>query len=91
MALGDWVKSLTRLFKSRVSTAKHKMVHHRGKYDREHLRAFEAARGQYINLLNQRETFWKQRAKQFWLVEGDSNTRFFHSMATVRRKKNHIS
>ena len=58
MALGDWVKSPTRLFKSRVFAAKDKMAHHRGKSDRENLRAFEVARGQYINLLNQRETFW---------------------------------
>ena len=63
IALGDWVKCTTRLFKSRVSIVKDKMAHHRGKSNRENLRAFEAARGQYINLLNQHETFWKQRAK----------------------------
>ena len=57
MALGDWVKSPTRLFKSRVSTVKDKMEHRRGKSDRENLRVFKVARGQCINLMNQRETF----------------------------------
>ncbi|XP_021600662.1 uncharacterized protein LOC110606213 [Manihot esculenta] len=33
---------------------------------------------------------WKQRAKVFWLWEGDTNTRFFHAMATNRKRKNNV-
>lgn len=29
-------------------------------------------------LLHQEQIFWKQRAKIFWLTEGDMNTKFFH-------------
>lgn len=42
-------------------------------------------------LLNQQETYWKQRSKQHWLGAGDANTKFFHQYASVRRKKNRIS
>lgn len=41
-------------------------------------------------LLNQQEIYWKQRAKQFWLREGDTNTRYFHHYASLRRKRNSI-
>lgn len=43
------------------------------------------------DLLFQEETYWKQRAKLFWLEEGVDNTRFFHATATSRKKTNHIS
>ena len=32
--------------------------------------------------------YWKQNAKQHWLAEGDANTRFFQTMATVQHNKN---
>ncbi|XP_020695903.2 uncharacterized protein LOC110109264 [Dendrobium catenatum] len=35
-------------------------------------------------------SWWKQRAKVKWLEEGDENTRFFHSMASARKRSNFI-
>ncbi|XP_074346146.1 uncharacterized protein LOC141684909 [Apium graveolens] len=42
------------------------------------------------SLLEKQEIYWKQRAKQFWLKEGDQNTRFFHRFALSWRKTNLI-
>ncbi|KAL8156575.1 hypothetical protein AgCh_001610 [Apium graveolens] len=41
-------------------------------------------------LLVQEEFYWKQRAKAFWLADGDSNSKFFHAFATSRKKLNHV-
>ncbi|KAM5560293.1 hypothetical protein ABKV19_021457 [Rosa sericea] len=42
-------------------------------------------------LLRREESFWRQRAKIFWLSDGDLNTKFFHQRASNRRKKNTLS
>ncbi|XP_022741811.1 uncharacterized protein LOC111293286 [Durio zibethinus] len=35
--------------------------------------------------------YWKQRAHIDWLREGNKNTRFFHSQASERRRKNRVN
>lgn len=36
------------------------------------------------------ELYWKQKAGNKWLLEGDSNTNFFHQFANGRRRKKMI-
>ncbi|XP_043809044.1 uncharacterized protein LOC122722412 [Manihot esculenta] len=56
----------------------------------EHITEFLRAKARFFHLLNLCEIFWKQRAKQFSLKEGDANTRFFHQSASARKRKNTI-
>jgi hypothetical protein len=37
-------------------------------------------------LLDEKDIFWRQRARENWLKEGDCNTKFFHVCATQKRK-----
>jgi len=36
------------------------------------------------------DIYWRQRARQHWIVDGDPNTKFFHQVANMRRKFNAI-
>lgn len=51
---------------------------------------YKEARVELNQLYVQEEIYWKQRAKLFWLTKGDLNTRFFHRMASSRKKKNRL-
>ncbi|KAI0493880.1 hypothetical protein KFK09_024006 [Dendrobium nobile] len=42
-------------------------------------------------ILNCLNTWWKQREQVKWVVEGDSNKKFFHAFANARRNANWIS
>ena len=44
-----------------------------------------------LNVLLDRESrMWRQRARTQWVAKGDKNTRYFHGVATQRKRKNFI-
>ncbi|XP_045088915.1 uncharacterized protein [Aegilops tauschii subsp. strangulata] len=38
-------------------------------------------------LEEKKNTMWKQRAHVWWLLDGDRNTRFYHTVASARKKR----
>ncbi|KAF7810342.1 reverse transcriptase [Senna tora] len=61
-------------------------IHHTRDFQREH-----AERKQLQFYLKCEHTMWAQRAKQLWLKHRDNNTRYFHAIVNMRRKKNRMS
>lgn len=54
----------------------------------------EELRSKVLNLnscLGRLSTWWRQRAKVRWIKDGDQNTTFFHTVASSRRRSNHVN
>jgi hypothetical protein len=43
-----------------------------------------------LMMLDEEELFWKQRAHENWLFQGDGNNDYFHRIANGRKRKNNI-
>ena len=53
------------------------MVVQTGKNDR-----VRELKKEVMELMVKENMMWRQRAKKFWLIGGDKNTKYFHSRAT---------
>lgn len=60
------------------------------RFDSAGIKAYFDEKEKLNALLLHEEVYWQQRAKVFWLTEGDANTKFFHASASSRRKTNRI-
>ncbi|XP_022774056.1 uncharacterized protein LOC111316331 [Durio zibethinus] len=49
---------------------------------------FEQDKRDLNDLLHHEEVVWRQQAREMWLREGDRDTRYFHSVASRRRRNN---
>lgn len=67
------------------------MKQFRGGRDDNSKKIFKEAKTELTKILNQRETFWRQRSKQIWLKVGDQNSKYFHSFASNRMRNTQIN
>ncbi|KAK6140574.1 hypothetical protein DH2020_025681 [Rehmannia glutinosa] len=89
--LFKWGDILRNSFNTRIKEAKSKMKTFRGGRDQYSVVEFKKAQTEYNLLLAQQEDYWKQRAKLYWLKGGDSNSKYFHTVASTRHRHNSIS
>ncbi|KAL8115005.1 hypothetical protein AgCh_021723 [Apium graveolens] len=88
--LEEWGGGLIKNLKSKLAFYRKEMQRLKSRRDRGGVSLYNEARWNYLRLLEKQEVFWSQRAKQYWLRNGDNNTRFFHKFATTRQKHNRI-
>ncbi|XP_074352985.1 uncharacterized protein LOC141692145 [Apium graveolens] len=85
--LEEWGGGMVQEIRAKLNMCRVKMRKLRSRRDGQGLNEYNDVRWEYLGLLEKQEVFWKQRAKQFRLKEGDANSRFFHKFASVRKKK----
>ena len=90
VSMAKWGREFWKRFRKRIKCCSEKLVRLRGKTDDIAVGEFFRARAELDRLLDQEEVYWKQRAKDLWLKEGDSNTCYFHSLASSKHKHNQI-
>uniref|UniRef100_A0A803P267 Reverse transcriptase domain-containing protein n=1 Tax=Cannabis sativa TaxID=3483 RepID=A0A803P267_CANSA len=88
--LGEWGKTITGNFKRRINACKRELDLLKHRRDGVSVERYKEVKKQLLKVIDQKETYWKQRAKQFWLKEGDQNTKYFHAAANTRRRTNSI-
>lgn len=94
MAVSSFMARWGRNFfhKFRDKTAIHKVALQLlvDRTDSNRLKEYYEEKNKLDELTLHEEVYWKQRAKTFWLAEGDANTKFFHATALTRKRNNHI-
>nr|KYP35970.1 Transposon TX1 uncharacterized [Cajanus cajan] len=85
-----WGKKLRSRFRAPIEACRCQLLTLRDRQDSQSASRFSEVQTRLYTLLIQEETFWKQRSKIYWLKDGDCNTKFFHAIASSRRKHNLI-
>ncbi|XP_057794267.1 uncharacterized protein LOC131010650 [Salvia miltiorrhiza] len=89
-SIATWAQNLHRDERGKKKKLQHIISSLQGRGDPYAINSINGARTELASLLLREEAHWQQRAKQHWLKGGDTNTKFFHAMASARRKKNTI-
>ncbi|KAL8134789.1 hypothetical protein AgCh_009705 [Apium graveolens] len=88
--MARWGRTFFHKFRDKVKKQKELLTALVNRIDSDGVKMYFEERDKLNELLLHEEVYWKQRAKIFWLTEGDANTKFFHASASSRRKVNHI-
>lgn len=88
--MARWGRSFFHKFREKIRKHKANLERLVDCTDEDSVQEYLSEREKLNTLLLQEEIYWQQRAKLFWLREGDDNTRFFHASASAKRKANRI-
>lgn len=85
-----WGRDFFNKFKEKVRRQKLILDDLKNKNDDYSVKQYVIEHDKLNEILLHEEIYWKQRAKLFWLKEGDDNTKNFHAHASIRKSNNRI-
>ncbi|XP_074355726.1 uncharacterized protein LOC141695374 [Apium graveolens] len=88
LRLEEWGGGISHEFNQQLLECRKNLRKFRAHRDVPGIQTYNAVRWEYLNLLERKEVYWKQRAKQMWLQHGDQNTKFYHQFASARKTNN---
>ena len=88
--MARWGRNFFHKFRDEVRIQNEVLTNLAERTDLEGVQQYFIEKEKLYELLMQEETYWKQRAKTYWLAEGDANTKFFHATASARKRTNHL-
>lgn len=90
-AIWKWGRGVSTNFQEKIELCKQRMSVLRKRQDMDGVQRFTEAHREYLHLLEQQNCYWRQRAKEFWLQDGDINSKFFHNAVKSGRRNNLIT
>lgn len=90
LKLEEWGGGPICELKVRMENYRKEMQKYRSRRDKFGIQKYDTTQWQFMRLLEKQKIFCWQRAKQFWLRDGDKNTRFFDKFASTRKEHNKI-
>lgn len=81
-----WGRKFFKKFREKIRKQKEVITLFADCADENQMRRYFEEKSKLEELLVHEEAYWKQRAKSFWLQDGDSNSKFFHAFATTRKR-----
>lgn len=88
--MARWGRVFFHNFREKVIKQKEILDALKHREDNIGIQTYFAKKAKLEEIMFQEESYWKQRAKTFWLEEGDTNSKYFHAAASSRKKTNHI-
>ncbi|XVE66534.1 hypothetical protein DITRI_Ditri08aG0086900 [Diplodiscus trichospermus] len=89
--MDGWGKEFRNQFKNKIRKEKAALTEAIRSNDADSMGSVSLYRKNLNELPACEETYWKQRAKKFWLKGGDLNRKYFHASSTARKKANQIN
>ncbi|XP_074352235.1 uncharacterized protein LOC141691391 [Apium graveolens] len=84
--MAKWGREFFHKFRKEVIRQKEIIDSLKNREDDDGVQIYFYEKDKLGDLLSHEEAYWKQRAKSFWLKDGDTNSKYFHVTTSSRKK-----